>query len=301
MTFEQMRCFLEVSYCRSFSQAARNLYMAQPNLTKSIAAMEKELGTRLFDRTTRHVALTEHGQELLSKAETLFMPFYRAYEDMQADIAADRATIHIGVARDERLPEAVIHLIRHRNLSARGARCLLSSDSHVGLTAGLQNRRYDLIISSDRNARTLVGAEHIQLRPFRMMLAVSIYHPLAARADLTPAELGNETIFFALSKGVASSAELAQSLYHRVGTMMNVKLVDTPSDALANVSICAGAALLPDLVDAEQYPDIRFLPFPDNRREPACQALIWRSEERDPAVLSLLRELRGLPEAGKQA
>lgn len=48
MTIDHIRYFVEVAYCRSFSQAAQNLYISQPNLTKYIAALEKSLGVKLF-------------------------------------------------------------------------------------------------------------------------------------------------------------------------------------------------------------------------------------------------------------
>ena len=64
MLYKQIRCFLEVANCLSFTAAAKNLFMSQQAVTKQIAALEQELGFRLFHRSTRSVSLTPAGQSL---------------------------------------------------------------------------------------------------------------------------------------------------------------------------------------------------------------------------------------------
>ena len=288
MTMDQIRYFLEVAYCKNFSTAAQNLYISQPNLTRYIAAMEKELGARLFDRTTRKVELTEYGEQLLNRAETLFMPFLRSYDDLRSDISNRRRVIYIGVPRDEKLPDEVMDVIQGMNLVHPERAYLLYHDSHRGLITGLQNRKYNLIISSDRNSRTLVGTEHFELQPLHMVLAISVHHPLAAKPGLSPADLRDEIMFFSMPRGLVPSEELAQSLYHRVGSVMNIKLLDSHSDVLSCVQSCAGAAIIPDLVDMDAYPDILFLPFHDNRSDSAWQSMVWRGGENDPQVRELI-------------
>lgn len=292
MTLDQIRYFLEVAYCRNFSTAAQHLYISQPNLTKYIAAMEKELGTKLFDRTTRKVELTEHGQQLLDRAETLFMPFLRAYEDLQTDISQNRRAIYIGISRDERIPSGVTETIRTLNLEEPHVRYIPTYDTPDNLITGLRNHQYNIIISSDRNARSIAGMEHIKLQVLHMVFAISKHHPMADKPDLTPTDLPDELIFFAMPKGVATSEEMAQNLFQRIGMMINVKLLDAPADVLSCVRACAGAAIIPDLANTAGYDDIRFFPFHDLRNDTAYQSIIWRSDEADPLVLELIERLK---------
>ncbi|NLG87778.1 MAG: LysR family transcriptional regulator [Clostridiaceae bacterium] len=68
------RIFYEVAKHRSFSKAARSLYMTQPAVSQAIMNMERELGTRLFTRTSKGVNLTNDGRllyEYLSSAINL--------------------------------------------------------------------------------------------------------------------------------------------------------------------------------------------------------------------------------------
>jgi LysR family transcriptional regulator, carnitine catabolism transcriptional activator len=68
-TSRQLRAFLLVAQYRSFSRAAAALFITPSGLSLLIRELETQLGVRLFDRTTRHVALTNSGTELLVVAQ----------------------------------------------------------------------------------------------------------------------------------------------------------------------------------------------------------------------------------------
>lgn len=291
MTIDHMRYFMEVAYCHSFSQAAQNLYISQPNLTKYIASLEKSLGVKLFDRTTRRVTLTEAGERLLSKAQTVLMPFLRELEDIQTELSSNRQNIYIGVARDEILPDAFLDVIRRYNLSDSGSRVILIQDNHLNLSNGIRTQ-YNIVITSDRQLRTLPGLNYLCLQSFRMTLAVSKRHPLANKPDLVPPDFRNELIYFAVPQGTNFSPGAANPIYYRIGGLVNIKLMPSPSDALFNASLCSGAAIIPDLTDISRFPDIQFVDFEENLDStPTQQRLFWPREESDPRVLALLDEL----------
>lgn len=69
MKLHQLRDFIEVARSGSIHQAARNLKLSQPALTKSIRQLEKDLGTPLFDRTARGAVLNSIGIAFLAHAE----------------------------------------------------------------------------------------------------------------------------------------------------------------------------------------------------------------------------------------
>nr|WP_266100060.1 MULTISPECIES: LysR family transcriptional regulator [unclassified Halomonas] len=66
-----MQAFLAVAETQSFSRAAEQLHLTQPAVSKRIATLEDLLGTRLFDRIGRRIALTEAGNVLLPKAQRI--------------------------------------------------------------------------------------------------------------------------------------------------------------------------------------------------------------------------------------
>jgi LysR family nitrogen assimilation transcriptional regulator len=71
ITLRQLRYFVEIAQSRSFSRAAEHLLVAQPALSQNIAALEADLGARLFKRHAKGVELSPAGQRLLVRAQEL--------------------------------------------------------------------------------------------------------------------------------------------------------------------------------------------------------------------------------------
>lgn len=85
-SIRQLRYFVEIAECGSFSAAAERLYIAQSALSRQIKELEQQLGTPLFERTARLPRLTLAGQAFLERARRLL-----------ADLAqAERVTRDIG-------------------------------------------------------------------------------------------------------------------------------------------------------------------------------------------------------------
>ena len=71
MEFRQLRSAVAIARRRSFTGAAEELSLAQPALSQQIAALEHELGVRLFDRTNRRVSVTDAGRAFVARAERI--------------------------------------------------------------------------------------------------------------------------------------------------------------------------------------------------------------------------------------
>jgi len=71
MTLVQLRHFVVLADMGSFVQASAALFLTQPALTRSIHALEDELGGTLFDRLGRRISLTPFGHEVLARARRL--------------------------------------------------------------------------------------------------------------------------------------------------------------------------------------------------------------------------------------
>ncbi len=68
-TSRQLRAFLLVAQHRSFTRAAELMFITPSGLSALIREFENELGVRLFNRTTRHVALTSSGGDMVKIAQ----------------------------------------------------------------------------------------------------------------------------------------------------------------------------------------------------------------------------------------
>jgi DNA-binding transcriptional LysR family regulator len=85
----RIEAFVRVAEVGSFSKAARSLHMSQPSVSKAVAELERQLGTQLLNRTTRHVSLTEGGKvyyDRMKQVTTLLAEADNTAARAQADI-----------------------------------------------------------------------------------------------------------------------------------------------------------------------------------------------------------------------
>jgi LysR family transcriptional regulator for bpeEF and oprC len=80
--FAVMATFIRVAERGSFTHAADDLGISRAQASQQVAALEKRLGVRLFDRTTRRVALSNHGAEYLERARRIMADVAQADEAM---------------------------------------------------------------------------------------------------------------------------------------------------------------------------------------------------------------------------
>jgi DNA-binding transcriptional LysR family regulator len=94
-----LRYFLAVAEELSFRRAAERLHLAQPPLSAQIKGLEEELGTKLFERTTRSVRLTPAGKILMEEARIVLAAAERAQQRTRKADQGLIGTLRIGVIR----------------------------------------------------------------------------------------------------------------------------------------------------------------------------------------------------------
>jgi len=95
LSTRQMRAFLHVARIGNFTRAAEQAHITQAGLSILIREMEKQLGCRLFERTTRVVSLTPEGRRLLPVVERLMTDLDDVAAELGAAGDAARRTLRI--------------------------------------------------------------------------------------------------------------------------------------------------------------------------------------------------------------
>jgi DNA-binding transcriptional LysR family regulator len=97
MDMLQLKYFVQVAKEKSYTRAAKKLYLSQPALSKTIKKLENELGAKLFDRSGKEVKLTDCGKDLFEKAQKLIWDFNNTIESLQETKDLKRGHITIGI------------------------------------------------------------------------------------------------------------------------------------------------------------------------------------------------------------
>jgi len=220
MNIQQLKNVIEVWRCGSISKAAKQLYMNQPNLSRTITSLEEEFGITLFSRTSAGVEPTHDGLTFLRQAERVVAD-YDEFERSFKSADADEMTFKIAVPRVSYLAEAF-----SRALSGFDGECTLNVEyietSNEDIINRVLYKSYDLgilrfpIEFETEYKKRLV---EMQLRfqevfTFRFVALMSGKHPLAGKPQLRLAELAPYThLIHGDNRSLGFSARETESLY----------------------------------------------------------------------------------------
>lgn len=190
---------LEVEKCRSISQAAENLFMAQPNLSKAIREVEETLGFAVFRRTPKGVVPTPQGQEFLAVARNIVSELERI-ESIAGDGDRPRPSLRISIPRASYIADAFARLAQAAD--PEGALELQVQETSAvqtitAITGGLcslgviryrpEHERYFLDFLADK------GLAHDTVWEDDLLLLLSGRHPLAATREVHMSSLAPYT------------------------------------------------------------------------------------------------------------
>jgi len=137
---EQLRTFIDVAAAGSFSRAGTLSGSTQSSVSKRILALERALGSRLFERTGRGALLTQAGRVLLSRAEALIADTDRLPEIVAESIAQPRGHVRVAIQQSVSWP-LVGHLYRRVATTFPGIRLEISEATMKQIDEWLRDGR----------------------------------------------------------------------------------------------------------------------------------------------------------------
>lgn len=292
MEMRQLQMFVAVSQELSFTRAAERVHTVQSNVTSQIKNLEEELGSRLFDRFPRRLALTDAGARFLPYAQRVLATVDEGQRAVKfGDVAC--GPLRIGAPESivtYRLPPA-LRIFRQR---CPNVELIIRPSIEWPLTELLQGGECDLAIRmidavEEKALRwQRLGSEHI------VLIAVPD-HPLAKSNSVKPVDLGGHVLL--LTEMACPYRKKLERILRANAIRPQNMLEFTSVEAIKQcVLLGMGIALLPEMAVAKEL---------ENR---TLKRLRWRGPDLDmpahvfwhkdkwlsPAVKEFLKSLEQL-------
>lgn len=281
LELRHLRYFVAVAEELHFGRAAQRLGMAQPPLSQQIQRLEQIIGTRLFERTSRRVQLTDAGsallpdaRRLLAGAEAALLAARRAGRGEQGELRVAFAATVMFLA----LPE-IIRAFRDRFPGVHlDLREMPTGPQLAGIKAG------EIDIGFVREPEPDPELEIVTVMREPLRIAVPKGHPLASRATISVRHLADEPF-------VLFPAELAPGLHAQVMALCRAagftpRVVEESRELYTSVSLVEagiGVSILPASVEKLGWRGVRYRAIPSAAAETRIAAA-WRKDRGRPVV-----------------
>lgn len=289
VNLRQIRAFVTVAEKGSFVRAAATLNMSQSALSQCIRQLEDFIGSSLFSRTTRNVALTPLATSFLPPLRDLLQNFDKLMLDMHD--AVSRKHGHVAIAC---LPSVASRLMP-RVLAVNeqhfpGVRVTIMDANMKGVASLLLSNTVELAIGS-----TITGFPELSSVAFardQLHAVLPVSHPLARKRKLAWDEIASQS-FIAMSHETGMREIIDEVVRARNIPLNIVSEVSNLSTLSGMVEEGLGMAILPGLsLPHPNHPFIRCRPLIDPQVSRTIR-LFWRREGGlSPAAAAIVSSLQ---------
>ncbi|MFF8831875.1 LysR family transcriptional regulator [Streptomyces sp. NPDC015131] len=290
MDLQQMRYVVALAETGNFTRAAERCSVGQSTLSHRIAGLERELGVRLFARTSRRTEPTSAGAAFLVRARECLAAAERAAADAAAAAGVVRGRLAVGVIVTTAAVD-VPELLQRYRARHPDVRVLLRAGGSDELAAAVRSGDLDIAFLGLPDDERPSGVETVVLDHDHHVLVVPAAHRLAGARRVTLRDVAGET-FVDFTRGTPGRAQ-SDKAFAAAGLVRDVAYEAGVAELITRlVARGLGVALLPSAFVrpvAAGDPALALVPVADGPRRIEC--LVWSRFNPSPATRAMLQVL----------
>ena len=195
MNIQQLRYVVAIANSGTFREAAEKMYVSQPSLSISVRDLEKELGFKIFRRTSSGTFLTRRGMEFYEKAQELVKGF-DVFQNQYANPEEEKKEFSISSQHYDFLPPLITQfsVLYPEN---KNFRIFESTTVQILDEVAQGHSELGIIYLNKQNTKGIMqrvdklGLEVVDLIPFQTHIYLRKGHPLAKKASLVMEDLAH--------------------------------------------------------------------------------------------------------------
>ncbi|MGW0802459.1 LysR family transcriptional regulator [Nonomuraea sp. NPDC002799] len=283
MELQQMRYVVAVAETDSFTRAAERCLVVQSALSHQVARLERELGARLFERTSRRVRLTPAGAAFLPAARQCLDAAERAAAEVAAAVGEVRGRLAVGLIPTVAAVDipGALRDFRHQYPHVRISLRVGASDE---LAEQVRQGAIEVAFLGLPTTARPQGVNARELARDRLVAVVAPDHPLAGEAAVDLRRLSSE-VFVDLPPKTAGRVQSDQA-FSAAGLTRDVAFEVTTADFMARL---VGQGLCVAMLPSAYVPQLTGVTTIEVTDAPArVEYVIWSRVGRTPAATAFL-------------
>lgn len=264
MNLNHLSYFRVLAKLEHYTQAAEQLSITQPSLSHAMSALEKDLGTYLFEKQGRNIKLTKYGKIYFEYVDRALSELEKGEKKIRELTNVSSGTVELGYIYTLG-PRFIPKLIKEfTNLeSNKDIKFLFGQGTTKSLIEGLKQEKYDIIFCSMMENEPDI--DFIPIVNEELVVIISNEHPLSKKESIDLMEIESYPfIGFSKKSGIRP---IIDDLFKEVDITPNIICEVEEDNAVAGlVEINYGIAVVPKISSLKYY-DVKVLPITNPKHE----------------------------------
>lgn len=288
MDILDLKAFVMLAETLNFTRAAELMFVSQSTFSRQISRLETEMGTALFVRSPRAVALTDCGRVFLPEAKVQIAAWENTLRHMEQVRQGKMGGLTIGFVQDypnDRFPE----LIRAYREAYPGVALTFREYGQASITQALEDGAVDVAFSFEEGVCQCDTVVYRELECSSICAVLWAENPLANREKLWLSELREMPIVVIRQEVSLFGYQNVMERCRRGGIQPEIAGTASIIPSLfMMIESDLGFAFLPESAKRIAPDGVRFVPLADCDDEIAT-VLAWRTDNRNPCLRGFLR------------
>ncbi len=220
MEIRQLKAFIAIAEAGTFTAAAERVHVTQAAISMQIRLLETEVGNRVFVRTPRRVILTEAGEKLLVRAQTILREHRAALDELAELSGAERGRVRVGSASAMVSADPLPQILKE--LSRAHPHAEMSVSSGTSQTLVEQILRGELEVAFVSLPVEAHGIETERLSRDELVAIANPRHHLSAKRTIDALTLAAEPLI--LGERGGNTRRLIDDFFARAGVRPRVTM-----------------------------------------------------------------------------
>lgn len=289
MTITQIKYFITVAGCLSFTKASEQLFLTQPALSRHISKMEEELNIQLFIRTGSGIRLTPAGSSLYQGFSELFNGYQEQVSKAKKIQEGLNGSLKIGFLDNMNLADFMPVVYRELMEKYPNVDIWPVRRSFYDLIAGVYSGKLDLIFTVQFEVENKEHLLYQYVHHSKDHIVMSRFHPLAQKEHVTLEDVKDEMFVMISPTDNPESSHLILEICREHGFVPNVKFASTMTEQALWIESGMGVTVLDSCCTLRNNPDIRFYEM-DSNWDPSL-VVCWSQHNFNPMIPAFLKKL----------